>query len=122
MAGAQDRSRESRPAKAEFGFRESRPAKAEFGFRESRSAKAEFGNTIPDTASDSLTRESAPVVSVEADGEIAIIRLDRPAKLNAFTHQMSEEIIAALDRTDADDAVRAVVLTGTGRAFCAGAD
>lgn len=57
-----------------------------------------------------------------ADG-IATITLDRPDKMNAFTSTMMNEIIAAFDRTDADDAVRAVIVTGSGRrAFCAGAD
>ena len=56
-----------------------------------------------------------------ADG-IATITLDRPDKLNAFTAKMMEEMIAAFDRIDADDAVRAVIVTGEGRAFCAGAD
>lgn len=54
---------------------------------------------------------------------IATITLHRPDKLNAFTRTMMAEIIAALDITDADDAVRAVIITGAGeRAFCAGAD
>ncbi|NCL76242.1 putative enoyl-CoA hydratase echA12 [Rhodococcus sp. YH1] len=56
-----------------------------------------------------------------ADG-IATITLDRPDRLNAFTTTMEHELIAAYDRCDADDSVRAVVLTGAGRAFCAGAD
>ncbi|MGI4879301.1 MAG: crotonase/enoyl-CoA hydratase family protein [Janthinobacterium lividum] len=56
-----------------------------------------------------------------ADG-IATITLDRPDKLNAFTGTMMEELIAAFDAADADDAVRAVIVTGEGRAFCAGAD
>ena len=56
-----------------------------------------------------------------ADG-IATITLHRPDKLNAFTARMREELIAAFDETDADDAVRAVIVTGAGRAFCAGAD
>ncbi len=57
-----------------------------------------------------------------ADG-IATITLHRPEKMNAFTRTMMAEIIAALDVTDADDAVRAVIVTGQGeRAFCAGAD
>ncbi|MXP23551.1 enoyl-CoA hydratase [Gordonia sp. HNM0687] len=59
---------------------------------------------------------------LERDGDVAIIRLNRPDRLNAFTHQMGEELIAVFDETDADDSVRAVVITGTGRAFCAGAD
>ncbi|CAB4596606.1 unannotated protein [freshwater metagenome] len=53
---------------------------------------------------------------------IATITLNRPDKLNAFTGRMMHEIIAALDITDADDEVKAVIFTGAGRAFCAGAD
>jgi enoyl-CoA hydratase/carnithine racemase len=56
-----------------------------------------------------------------ADG-ICTITLHRPEKLNAFTVTMMQELILAFDRTDADDAVRAVIVTGAGRAFCAGAD
>jgi enoyl-CoA hydratase/carnithine racemase len=56
-----------------------------------------------------------------ADG-VLTITLDRPERLNAFTRTMQSELIAAFDRADADDDVRAVVVTGTGRAFCAGAD
>jgi enoyl-CoA hydratase/carnithine racemase len=53
---------------------------------------------------------------------IATITLNRPEKLNAFTGQMMEELIDAFDRVDADDNVRAVIVTGAGRGFCAGAD
>ena len=53
---------------------------------------------------------------------IATITLDRPEKLNAFTGTMMVEMIDAFDRIDADDAVRCVIVTGEGRAFCAGAD
>lgn len=53
---------------------------------------------------------------------IATITLNRPEKLNAFTATMRAELIAAFDQVDADDAVRAVIVTGAGRAFCAGAD
>ncbi len=56
-----------------------------------------------------------------ADG-VATITLDRPEHLNAFTTTMMRETIDAFDRVDADDAVRAVVVTGRGRGFCAGAD
>lgn len=57
-----------------------------------------------------------------ADG-IATITLNRPEKMNAFTTRMMREMVAAFDRIDADDAVRAVIVTGAGdRAFCAGAD
>jgi len=58
--------------------------------------------------------------SVE-DG-IATITLNRPEKLNAFNTQMMKDMIAAFDATDADDDVRVVIVTGAGRAFCAGAD
>ncbi|MBN3856264.1 crotonase/enoyl-CoA hydratase family protein [Paraburkholderia sp. Ac-20340] len=53
---------------------------------------------------------------------VATITLHRPEKLNAFTATMMQELIAAFDTTDADDAVRCVIVTGSGRAFCAGAD
>lgn len=53
---------------------------------------------------------------------VATVTLHRPDRLNAFTPVMGREIVAAFDRTDADDEVRVVVLTGAGRAFCAGAD
>ncbi|MGC5010324.1 crotonase/enoyl-CoA hydratase family protein [Streptosporangium sp. DT93] len=56
-----------------------------------------------------------------ADG-VATITLDRPHRLNAFTYVMRGELIDAFDLADADDEVRAVVVTGRGRAFCAGAD
>ncbi|MQY26056.1 Short-chain-enoyl-CoA hydratase [Nocardia sp. RB56] len=63
-----------------------------------------------------------PVVLFERVGEVAVLRLHRPDRLNAFTVRMREELEAAFDRCDADDEVRAVVLTGSGRAYCAGAD
>jgi len=56
------------------------------------------------------------------EGGIATITLNRPEKLNAFTTRMMLDLIAAFDATDADDAVKAVIVTGQGRAFCAGAD
>ncbi|MGV3759281.1 MAG: enoyl-CoA hydratase-related protein [Actinomycetota bacterium] len=56
-----------------------------------------------------------------ADG-VATITLDRPEKMNAGTARMVGELLQAIDAVDADDAVRAVVLTGRGKAFCAGAD
>ena len=55
-------------------------------------------------------------------GGIATITLNRPDRMNAFTPQMMADLVAAFDFTDADDAVRAVIVTGAGRAFCAGAD
>ena len=76
--------------------------------------------TSPDQAA--ATDSAQPEVVLERHDEIAVIRLNRPDKLNAVTSQNLADIIAALDTCDADDDVRAVVLTGTGRAFCAGAD
>lgn len=61
-------------------------------------------------------------ISYDASDHIATITLSRPDKLNAFTGTMLKEMIAAFDLSDADDAVRAVIVTGEGRAFCAGAD
>lgn len=56
------------------------------------------------------------------DQGVATVTLNRPDKMNAFTPQMRDELIAVLDHTDADDSVRAVIITGAGKAFCAGAD
>jgi enoyl-CoA hydratase/carnithine racemase len=56
------------------------------------------------------------------DDGVLTITLHRPEKLNAFTGTMMNEMIDAFDRADADDSIRAIIVTGTGRAFCAGAD
>jgi enoyl-CoA hydratase/carnithine racemase len=61
-------------------------------------------------------------ILLDIEQGVATITLNRPEKLNAFTVQMMRDMMAALDITDADDAVRAVIVTGAGRAFCAGAD
>lgn len=61
-------------------------------------------------------------IAYEVDRHVATITLDRPDRLNAFTGTMMRELLEAFDRTDADDRVRAVIVTGRGRAFCAGAD
>ncbi len=58
----------------------------------------------------------------EVDDNVATITLNRPDKLNAFTGTMMYELIDAFDQVDADDDVRAVIVTGAGRGFCAGAD
>lgn len=65
---------------------------------------------------------SFETICLDVDQGIATITLNRPDRMNAFTAQMMAELIAAFDATDADDAVRAVIVTGAGRAFCAGAD
>ncbi len=61
-------------------------------------------------------------VSYRVENAIATITLNRPDKMNAFTPVMMGEMIEALDAADVDDRVRAVVITGAGKAFCAGAD
>jgi enoyl-CoA hydratase/carnithine racemase len=61
-------------------------------------------------------------VSCNLQGGILTLTLDRADKLNAFNTQMRDELLAAFDRADADDEVRAVIVTGAGRAFCAGGE
>ncbi|MFN9194326.1 MAG: crotonase/enoyl-CoA hydratase family protein [Pseudomonadota bacterium] len=61
-------------------------------------------------------------VRLDLADRVLTITLSRPERLNAFDRPMMDGLIAAFDRADADDEVRAVVVTGAGRAFCAGAD
>jgi enoyl-CoA hydratase/carnithine racemase len=61
-------------------------------------------------------------IRAEAADGVLTITLNRPERLNAFTETMRRELIAAFDLADADDDVRAVIVTGEGRGFCAGAD
>ena len=61
-------------------------------------------------------------ISYTVDSNVATLTLSRPERLNAFTPRMMHEMIGAFDLADADDSVRAVIVTGEGRAFCAGAD
>jgi len=61
-------------------------------------------------------------IRLDISDSIATITLARPEKLNAISRRMIHEILAALDEVDRDDGVRAVIVTGDGRAFCAGAD
>jgi enoyl-CoA hydratase/carnithine racemase len=58
----------------------------------------------------------------EVSDNILTITLNRPERLNAFTGQMMNEMIDAFDKADADDNIRAIIVTGAGRGFCAGAD
>jgi enoyl-CoA hydratase/carnithine racemase len=58
----------------------------------------------------------------EVADQIATVTLNRPTKLNAYTATMGREIVEAVRRADDDGEVRVIILTGAGRAFCAGAD
>lgn len=61
-------------------------------------------------------------IAYEVKNAVAWVTLNRPDKLNAWTETMKDELIAAVDMADQDDAVRVIIVTGAGRAFCAGAD
>ncbi len=61
-------------------------------------------------------------IRLESSDGVATLTLDRPERMNAFTHRMAQEWLHALDAIDAADAIRAVIVTGAGKAFCAGAD
>ena len=64
----------------------------------------------------------ASSVLYEARGAVALVTLNRPQALNSFTRQMHHDLWAALDSAEADSKIRALVITGAGRGFCAGAD
>jgi enoyl-CoA hydratase len=64
---------------------------------------------------------TAPL-TFEIEGQVGVITYNRPEKLNAMTPEMAALMVAAVERCNASDEVRAVVLTGTGKAFCAGSD
>lgn len=65
---------------------------------------------------------SEPVTVVERHGRVGLIRLDRPRALNALNQQLLEEVVAAATAFDGDESIGAIVLTGSDRAFAAGAD
>lgn len=75
-----------------------------------------------ETPSFSSATESRPTVRVAVDDGVAEVELDRPHRRNALSPRLREELLAALTRIADDEGVRAVVLTGTGSHFCAGAD
>ena len=68
-----------------------------------------------------MLKEYKTIILDEIDS-VAILRLNRPDKLNAFNMQMFEDMLNAIDYINSDDHISSLVLTGTGRAFCAGAD
>ena len=61
-------------------------------------------------------------IRYEVADRVATVTLNRPDRLNAFTRRMRDELIKAFESADADDEVRVIIVTGAGRAFCAGAD
>ena len=65
---------------------------------------------------------SESTVLYEVQAGVAKVTLNRPQALNSFTRQMHHDLWAALDQAEADTSVRALVITGAGRGFCAGAD
>ncbi|MEO7335258.1 MAG: crotonase/enoyl-CoA hydratase family protein [Caldimonas sp.] len=69
-----------------------------------------------------MTLTTLETIQFDVEEGIATVTLSRPAKLNAFNARMRDELIAVFDETDRNDDVRVVVVTGAGRAFCAGAD
>ncbi|MCA0325381.1 MAG: 2-(1,2-epoxy-1,2-dihydrophenyl)acetyl-CoA isomerase PaaG [Proteobacteria bacterium] len=69
-----------------------------------------------------MSESTASTVLYHEDGPVAILTLNRPQALNSFTRQMHRELGVALDKVQANRAIRALVLTGAGRGFCAGAD
>ena len=73
-------------------------------------------------ASDRKERMDFEQIGYDVADGVLTITLTRPDRLNAFTSRMGEELIEAFDRADADDDVRVIVVTGAGRAFCAGMD
>lgn len=71
---------------------------------------------------DETPSSAASTVLYTPQGAVAVLTLNRPQALNSFTRQMHRDLWAALDRAEADASVRALVITGAGRGFCAGAD
>ncbi len=69
-----------------------------------------------------MTDHQPTDVLYEEEGAVAVLTLNRPASLNSFTRRMHRDLWSALDRVEANRAIRALVLTGAGRGFCAGAD
>ena len=61
-------------------------------------------------------------ILLEEDNSAAILKLNRPNKLNAFNMQMLDDMLDAIDQVNKDDNIKSLIITGSGRAFCAGAD
>jgi len=77
---------------------------------------------MTDTQSSQPAVNSSSSVLYEVRGAVALVTLNRPQALNSFTRQMHHDLWAAIDLAEADGKIRALVITGAGRGFCAGAD
>ena len=78
--------------------------------------------TMTDSPSSNSSANQASSVLYETRGAVALVTLNRPQALNSFTRQMHHDLWTALDLAEADSTIRALVITGAGRGFCAGAD
>ena len=78
--------------------------------------------TMTDSPSSISSANHASSVLYETRGAVALVTLNRPQALNSFTRQMHHDLWTALDLAEADSTIRALVITGAGRGFCAGAD
>jgi len=78
--------------------------------------------TMTDSPSSISSANQASSVLYETRGAVALVTLNRPQALNSFTRQMHHDLWTALDLAEADSTIRALVITGAGRGFCAGAD
>ena len=77
---------------------------------------------MTDSPSSNPSANHASSVLYETRGAVALVTLNRPQALNSFTRQMHHDLWTALDLAEADSTIRALVITGAGRGFCAGAD
>ncbi len=77
---------------------------------------------MTNSSSSDLNDSQERSVLYETRGAVAFVTLNRPQALNSFTRQMHSDLWSALDRAEADSTIRALVITGAGRGFCAGAD
>ena len=77
---------------------------------------------MPQNREETMAATTFETLLYAVEDGVATVTLNRPEKLNAFNTQMMNDMIAVFDETDRDDAVRCVIVTGAGRAFCAGAD
>ena len=78
--------------------------------------------SVPDSVAESVTSDTDPVLYEIRDTGVALLTLNRPERMNGWGGGLATSFYSRLDDAEADPDVRAVVVTGSGRAFCAGAD